>query len=79
MLLDLPAVVCIPSHRDRDGDRIGRPDGASFLRALAALTGKISWSANLVTALIEELYVEDGFHAGLCRASAKPPKSVLAR
>ena len=44
-----------------------RPDWSlgrrRVLRALAAPTHKISWSANLVTALIEELYVEDEFHA----------------
>jgi len=44
-----------------------RPDWSlgrrKVLRALAAPTHKISWSSNLVTALIEELYVEDEFHA----------------
>ena len=48
-------------RRSRRGDwSLGR---RKLLRALAARTRKISWSANLVAALIEELYVEDDFHA----------------
>ena len=51
-----------------------------LLRSLVARTRKIPWSAKLVTALIEELYVEDEFRALLgdpesCRAGAIPKQS----
>lgn len=49
------------SRRSRRSDWSLGP--RKLLRALVARPRKISWSANLVTALIEELYVEDDVHA----------------